>query len=1282
MRRLSSSASVGVAEWPRLLIAIAWLLIFNVSFLSMSARASAEFVRPFKSVLESAPTGPMKEQVPFEGLQGLAVDPLSNNVFVGDLEGIQDFALEFNPSDTFLRQLTCGPVHSLAFDDASDKLVCAGAEEFVAVDNTTTVKNPTTGTEEPSHTAGDIYFARETGTVSRVNANGEPANFTCDEGGQTPKYIKNGNELVGDPQEIWEGINPVAGVAVDSSSGPSAGDIYVSYSHNPDSRIDVFAPTGCFDREITGPTINEEKSFAGRGPTGLAVDPTDGDILAEAKDIAQKDDEVVYEFSESGKLLGEITGRSKTAQFGVSGLSIDNSYGIVVNSLGELYLTVKENEKHETKEKEVVDEFGPGAYFPGAVTGEVTDASPKTATLSGTVRGTKDSEGHNLEVTKCEFEYVTEGNFKVSGFNTAVAAPCILESGALVVNTRPEEKDYPVHGQAVGLQSGQVYDYRLVVETSTGEHGGTQYGEVASFAAPASPVIEATSVGDVSSTSADFSARIDPTGSETTYQFQYMDATGYQAAVAAGAADPYAAGGSVPIPVGDIGSGDRDVSVSVQTAGLSQGTVYHYRVVASNGVGETDGPDGVFATVPNGLPGLPDGRAYELVTPANKGDAEDMFGHPQVGAPAGSSAEENLDRGYASEDGDHFLLSTRAEFGPFPASGEGAYVFSRSEHGWMFKSVVSSSLGIQSTGDLVFDPTDLSMVGVVDLVGAGNGNEHSVFDLVGPPGGPYATVASSGSGSETGTVNEVGASTDLGLVVVESEDHKLPECENPQEALAETLDPGVDGLYEWAATHQCLSLVDVESESEGGLVSKCGAVLGRGQSGAFPGDMHGAVSGDGSKIFFTAPAPFNENDSPFQGSGCWKGGTADSPQLYMRLNGDTTVEVSAPEPGVEPATTYPAIYVGASEDGSRVFFITRTDLTREASSLGLHDPELYEYNTNTDELGRVSRGTSGETQGEVADVPAISADGSTVYFNAAGNLAPHGENGGLYRYDTTTGATTYIAPEQGYPVISGGNRPRTAWYGNEVNAREVPSLELEAPYYTTRDGQFLLFGPYRYDAADDSTVCVMCNPNGSGPISGAAFTRSALEHDNPEGGPAMGMSENGEYVFFDTAESLVPQDTNGTLDVYEWHGGRISLISSGENPKASFFLDSSSYVNAKGETVEGGNVFFGTHAKLVPEDTDSSGDLYDGRIGGGFGTSSGAGPCEGDACDNPPPAPLAPTPATLTQAGSGNFASESPTIKAPTKCKKGKKLVHGRCVKQKDVKKAKKTTRALKKRGK
>ena len=529
-------------------------------------------------------------------------------------------------------------------------------------------------------------------------------------------------------------------------------------------------------------------------------------------------------------------------------------------------------------------------------------------------------------------------------------------------------------------------------------------------------------------------------------------------------------------------------------------------------------------------------------------------------------------------------------------------------------------------------------------------------------------------------------------------------CEGgARQALAETLDAGSHGLYEWSAARGCLSLLDVRSAAEGGgLVSKCGAALGQGQDQAFAGVGHGAVSNDGSRVLFTAPQP------EASGLHCWQehgSETENPPQLYIR-DGETTVEISAREQG--GSQEYPAIFVGASKDDSKVFFLTRSELTKEARQLKTLEPELYECEIVEEggkakcRLTRISRNVSGKAEGGVLDVPAVSADGSTVYFNAEGELTP-GVEGGLYRYDTDTGETTRVAPLQSYPTATAGTG---RWYDKQVKLDEVAGLNAEADWYTTGDGQFLIFPStegltgydsngqqelYRYDAGSGgagSLVCVSCNPNGAAPSSGAEFARSVHRAGNPAGAPPRAISENGEYVFFDTAESLVPRDTNGKLDVYEWHDGSIGSISTGESSTNDYFLDSSPYVNAAGETVEGGNVFFGTHAKLVPQDTDSSGDLYDARIGGGFGTSAGSGPCEGDACQSPPPLPLFQTPATNTLAGSGNVSAEpSPpptktmTKKKTTTCRKGyvRKKVKKKeqCVKQSKAppKNAKKTNR-------
>jgi hypothetical protein len=191
----------------------------------------------------------------------------------------------------------------------------------------------------------------------------------------------------------------------------------------------------------------------------------------------------------------------------------------------------------------------------------------------------------------------------------------------------------------------------------------------------------------------------------------------------------------------------------------------------------------------------------------------------------------------------------------------------------------------------------------------------------------------------------------------------------------------------------------------------------------------------------------------------------------------------------------------------------------------------------------------------------------------------------------------------------------------------------------------------------------------------------------PADGPVRAMSDNGSYIFFDSADPLVPGADNRTLDVFEWEAqgtggcalaqGCVHLIGSGEDRAPSYFL---------GASPDGHNVFFGTHARLVPQDTDTAGDLYDARIcepqNGNpcIQPASGrTGQCAGAACQNQPPLPLAQAPATLTLASSGNLApvpsttttAKKATKKKAAKCSKPKKRSHGKCVARKKSKKTK-----------
>ncbi len=726
---------------------------------------------------------------------------------------------------------------------------------------------------------------------------------------------------------------------------------------------------------------------------------------------------------------------------------------------------------------------------------------------------------------------------------------------------------------------------------------------------------------------------------------------------------------------------------------------------------------------------LPECRVYEQVTPVDKGDAVDIFGSRVGGGGELGIVVADGNQAYAAEDGNAILVKTDGSFAADASASASAYVFSRGVGGWVMSVLAQSIAASQEVGEnseFLFDPRDLSAVGFNDEVGTFSellGGEESAFrsmELVGPVGGPYAPLFSLSGFAALNSedqVEMVGGSEDLSRVVLEGENHSLA-------AGAEGQDTGTDALYERTGGGECASgtsnckLIDVSGE---GRPMVCGAALGQGQSELSAGGAYGAVSSGGSRIFFTAPEP------GASGVGCWNPGVSpqeNPPELYVREDGSRTVEISVPHeagvdvgPGANPLM--PAVFVGASSDGSKVFFMTTTDLTQGAVG---HVPELYEYNTEPGvgekPLTLISGGKSGTVEGDVDSVTAISSDGSSVYFSAFGKLAPGASEyspGGeafssvnLYRYDTVTAETTFITTlnKYDYPGVFGERLG--GWYESELGGGVFPKegtenegLDFGKEWYTTGDGQYLVFGTvlpltrfgnthapgakcpnnypdagggpegcfelFRYDAASGGLVCVSCG--GVDPVDGAYFARTRFE--SPAVGPPRPISEDGKVVFFESANVLVPQALPGRNHVYEWHGGVISLISSPSDPGSAFFL---------GSSADGGNVFFVTHAQLSAVDTDQASDIYDARVGGGFlGVVPPA--CTGTGCQGVPAAPpVFATPAGVTFEGVGNFSpSEIPveTVqKKAKKCRSGFVKKRGRCVKVK--KRAKRLVRGRK----
>jgi DNA-binding beta-propeller fold protein YncE len=105
------------------------------------------------------------------------------------------------------------------------------------------------------------------------------------------------------------------------------------------------------------------------------------------------------------------------------------------------------------------------------------------------------------------------------------------------------------------------------------------------------PLVTYESATPSGKTTATLGAGVVPVGSDTMCQFQYVDyatfnATGYSAAT------------TVPCSPGDLGSTFTYHTATASVSGLATGTVYHFRVVATNSAGTTTGVDQEFQAGP------------------------------------------------------------------------------------------------------------------------------------------------------------------------------------------------------------------------------------------------------------------------------------------------------------------------------------------------------------------------------------------------------------------------------------------------------------------------------------------------------------------------------------------------------------------------------------------------------------------------------------------------------------------------------------------------------------
>jgi hypothetical protein len=716
------------------------------------------------------------------------------------------------------------------------------------------------------------------------------------------------------------------------------------------------------------------------------------------------------------------------------------------------------------------------------------------------------------------------------------------------------------------------------------------------------PEVNATWITSVEATSANLRAEVNPAGFATSYRFEYVTEASF-----------FATGFSTAdrVPLGNeafIGSSGLPIPVVQHLGGLTPDTAYRFRIVATNTGGATPGPVRPFTTLET-VPdtSLPDGRAWEMVSPVDKNSGEIQgFGGILGGTVIQAAAQ-----------GSAITYSSSTAFDdPLGAPGGSQYVSTRGESAWGTDNVTLSMLsgsypeapdsgvpyqlfstdlarGLVSNGRrCLTSASDHCPVANPPLPGSGAPAGFRNYYLRSGADGSFSALLSSadlsGLTAEDFEVRFAGATPDLAHIVISTCAALTPDATEVPGSGGEC-DPAKQNLYEKSGS--ALELIN----------SAPGAAL--------AADSR-AISGDGTRVY-------------------WSDGTA----LHLR-DGEDDVQVDKDAGGGGTFET-------ASLDGSVAFF----------TKAG----HLYRYVVATEVA------TDLTPFGGVQGVLGISDDGSRVYFqNSTGiHLWASGKEIAL----GTSAAPDSYPPASGTARVSSDGRRllfvTSAFEPSGYDNRNADTGVLEPEVYL-----YYAPGPGTIPAR---MLCVSCNPTGERPLGGAGIPGGSPNGSAFDAYKPRVISADNQRVFFDSDDAIGSQDTNKEPDVYEWQGlgtggclknaGCVRLVTGGRAEGGATFADASA---------DGSDVYFLTDGSLVPSDPGLV-DVYDARVGGGYAVAPVPIPCFGDACQALPPEPEDPTPGSQRSRPSGNLPP--PRVKKPLKCKKDKIKRFGKCVSKKPHKK-------------
>jgi DNA-binding beta-propeller fold protein YncE len=566
-------------------------------------------------------------------------------------------------------------------------------------------------------------------------------------------------------------------------------------------------------------------------------------------------------------------------------------------------------------------------------------------------------------------------------------------------------------GIAVSATSGAVY----VADAGSGRVYVFESEEHAASVTDGRPKVGGVSAESAGGGTIILSANVDADGAPTMVHFEY----GASACPTGCASTPPTA----------IGAGFGDVPVEAQLPGVSPGA-YEFRVVAESPLGSaTAGSEQPFSIAASaGV--LPDGRAWELVSPPNDGGAE-----PYAMSELGSGVTE------AAEDGD---AVTYLADGPMPANAEVEggrgpepnQIVSERTPNWSSRDInTSNSTGagsdIGEPPEYQFFSSDLALALVRPFAGAAGA-------LASPPLSPPVAGEDEESRKQENTIylhaNQPvpGASEDLlqpsaseqvsyeqALKNGEEEHNQgfvalVTQLNEPNPGYGERQGTGAQGLraegatadlshvvldstvgtrpglYEWSApsaldTEAPLAPVSVMPDDEGGALASPATLGGPYSEAGKDYEVTNAISQSGAFVFWTYEH-----------------------HLYVR---DIETEKSLLLSGGQP--TDDAVFQAARPDGSQVFFTDGQRLTPD-STAAPGRPDLYaaevsvageQLTSQLTDLTAQSResagllvkneeggGIIGAGEPQASEAP-VGERGSYVYFVADSALAPGAHRG-------------------------------------------------------------------------------------------------------------------------------------------------------------------------------------------------------------------------------------------------------------------------------------------------